>query len=136
MSTTTTVGPDVATLHGLVVTETFTGRSQMGYATSPYPIGFVLIVKMLAQTNVYNGMGPRHPKAALIEVPAGTVAGEVLTAEQLAAGIATAKAKQAAVPGQIAAREAQRKAALAADPPLTAEERKAIRAMLKTKPAA
>jgi len=138
MSTTTSVGPDVATLHGLVVNEVFTGQSLAGFATPPYPVGFVLKVQMLGQTNVHAGMGPRHPKASLIEVPTGTVAGEILTAEQLAAGIATAAAKQALVPAQQAARAAQRQAAaaaaqaeLAASPPLTAEERVALRALLK-----
>ena len=114
MSTTTTVPNDVATLHALVVTEAFTGQSHMGFATPPYPVGFVLQVQMLGQTNVHAGQGPRHPKAALIEVPAGTKAGAILTEAEVATGIATAKEKQALVPEQQKAREAQRQTAAAA----------------------
>jgi hypothetical protein len=109
----TTVGPDVATPHALVVTDTFTGRSQGGYPTPPYPVGFVLAVASLGQTNVHAGQGPRHPKATLIEHPTAKP-GDVLSEADLTAGIATAKAKQALVPGQQKAREAQRQAAVAA----------------------
>lgn len=108
-----TVGPDIATPHALVVTETFTGRSQAGFATPPYPVGFVLTVASLGQTNVFHGQGPRHPKAALIEHPTAKP-GDVLSAADLAAGVAAAKEKQALVPGQQKAREAQRQEAMAA----------------------
>jgi hypothetical protein len=111
MSTTTAVGQDVATLHALVVTTPFTGQSRAGFATMPYPIGFVLTVAMLGQTNVHAGQGPRHQNAVLIEVPAGTQAGEVLTEAQIAEYAAASAAKQALVPAQQVARDAQAKAA-------------------------
>ena len=114
MSTTATVPPDVATLHALVVTEPFTGQSRAGFVTPPYPVGFVLAVDMLGQTNVHAGQGPRHPNAVLVEVPEGTKPGDVLTEAQIAEYAAASAAKQALVPAQRAAREAQAQAAAAA----------------------
>ena len=111
MSTTTAVPPDVATPHGLVVTTPFTGQSRAGFATPPYPVGFVLAVYTLGQTNVHAGQGPRHPNAILVEVPAGTQPGEIMTEPQIAEYAAASAAKQALVPAQRAAREAQAQAA-------------------------
>ena len=88
MSTTTTVLPDVATRHVLVVTEPFTGQSRMGFAIPPYPRGFVLHAEPLGQTNVHAGQGRRHPKAVLIE--GDWKVGEIVPESELVAAIATA----------------------------------------------
>jgi hypothetical protein len=133
MSITNTVPNDVATRHVLVTTEAFPTRSGMGFAAPATPKGFVLAVAMLGQTNVHVGQGPRHSNATLIE-NATAVPGDVLPDDVVAAGIAAAAAKQALVPEQIAAREAQAHAARAADPPLTAEQRAWVRAQHAAKP--
>jgi hypothetical protein len=98
--------PDQATPHALVVTETFTGRSQGGFPTPPYPKGFVLAVQSLGATNIAAGQGPQHPKAALIEHATAKV-GDVLTDADVAAGVALAATRQAAVANYRAAEAAK-----------------------------
>lgn len=119
----TTVQNDVAARHVLVAAEPFMAMSRAGFFV-PVQKGAVLAVQMLGQTNVHAGQGPAHVErggkrvTTLIEhataKPATAhAAGDVLTDDEVAAGIATAAAKQALVPGQIAAREKQAQAARA-----------------------
>lgn len=112
MSTTTTVGPDVATRHVLVTTEAFTGQLRGGFPVN-VPKGTVLAVDMLGQTNVYAGMGPRHPSGVLIEHETAQP-GDVLRDDEVAPAAAAAKEKQDAVPAQMAARQAHAQSARAA----------------------
>jgi hypothetical protein len=129
MSTTTTVGPDVATRHVLVVAEAFTGRLRWAYKgrpapSPPVPVGYVMTSDTLGQTNVHAGQGPHHPNCVLIEHPTAEP-GDVLTEAEITAGIAAAKEKQALVPEQQKAREAQRQAAVAAQ----AQKQQALEAL-------
>ena len=112
MSTTTTVPNDVATRHVSVVAEPFLGQLQSGGKTRVLR-GNVLAVDMLGQTNIHAGQGPRHPNATLIEHPTA-MPGDIIPEAELVAALETATAKQALVPEQQKAREAQRQTAAAA----------------------
>lgn len=129
--------PDQRTQHALVATEAFTGMLR---AASQPPLrvpiakGTVLAVDNLGATNVAFGQGPRHPKAVLIEHATAKV-GDVLPDDEVTPAIAAAAAKQAAV-AKYRAEEASKPPAPNSDPPLTAEERKALRALIAAKPPA
>lgn len=122
MTETFTPGADVATRHIVVTTEAYTINGPGGQ-THQFPVakGLVTWVGSLGQTQV-KLIGPVMPHyqgravGALIEHATAEV-GEILSDHEVAQGIATAAAKQAAVAAAIAERakvtEAERVAAAA-----------------------
>jgi hypothetical protein len=132
--------PDQETAHVLVVSEAFTGRLAGGGFPVPVAKGLVLATVSLGQTQIAAGMGPRHPKATLIE-HATAKAGDVLPDDRVTPAIATAAAKQAAVARYRAEQAAKPKPA--PEPPkltlgsatLTEADIVALKALIAAKPA-
>ena len=122
-------GKDARTPHALVATTAYLGQLQRG-GRSMVLKGNVFSVEPLGITNVMAGQGARHPHGVLIEHPTAQP-GDILPDHEVAAGITTAAAKQAAVAAYRAAEAAKPKP----PPGPTLEERVAALEAKIAKPA-
>ena len=122
-------GTDAATPHALVATKAYTGQLRSGHPT-PVAAGQVLAVQAMGTTNAL--AQPPHPHGAAWIEHATAKPMDVLTAAEVAVGVALMANRKAAIEAYRKAEAAKPKPAPVV--PLSAHELAALRALI-AKPA-
>ena len=132
---------DPQTRHVVVATEAYTARLQSGGLSTPVVKGTVHAVMLISQSQIAAGMGPRLTYGdgkivrAFVEHPTAEV-GDVLPDHELTPALEAAAKKLADMHERRKVAQAQQasvQATEAEEPPLTAADRKALRALITKK---